>query len=302
MTMLKQFRNDMKKVFGLEGEPVKMIKSGDTVIILGKNRTARKDVHRLMYNNSGVCRIIFKAGEVRGKKVFNEFFIPEWISDGKIEYQRGFLNGLFDSEMSNFRISTFEGHKNNISAIRMEMCKSENLIHNSELYFNRIKKMLKGFGVRAHISEPIFVRTDKSGKNIFKHMLWIRDFRSFHNFITKIGFLASHYKKEKSKFVLSLIKQKIRNRNRMYDVMCYILKKEKFTTKDLEKDLQISRGYTKMIAKTLYNLSLSERRMRKEKGKEYVWWYEYTPIKKRIKRVLDDDILLLDVIPNRKHA
>ncbi len=112
-----------------------------------------------------------------------------------------FLQGLFDSEMSNFQTSTNKTHENNILQLRMEMCKCEKLISNLYSYFQQIKKLLNYFDIESSIKGPKFVRIDKSGENIFKYSLLIKNnLRNIYNFINKVGFCFSLYKKNRRKF------------------------------------------------------------------------------------------------------
>lgn len=300
-SILNTIKNDIFHIFKIRRKLERTHKKGDIVTILGIERTARKDCFKLRYNNTGITRALYVATGVRGRKVFKSFGVPNWIVNGKKSYKREFLRGLFDSELSKFQVISFEKHENQITDPRMEMCKSEKHLQSLDKYFTQIEKFLEEFQVETYKRGPTFVRIDKSGEKIFKYAMVIRsNFKSLHNFITKIDFHSSEYKKERSKYVLGLIKEKIRNRSKIYDVLNYILDKNCFTTSDLERDLRISKSYTKVLAKLLFDNGLTSRKMEKEAGKEYIWWYEYKPIKKDIKKYLENEIMLLELVPRRR--
>ena len=297
-SILDTIENDVYHIFKTRGKLERTHEKGDTVIILGKERTAQKDCFRLYYNDTGLARVLFVASGIKGRKVFKSFNVPGWIVNGKKSYKCEFLRGLFDSELSKFQVRSFERHENQITDPRMEMCKSKEHLWSLNEYFAQIERLLKGFQVESYRRGPTFVRIDKSGKKIYKYAMVIRaNFRSLHNFITKIGFHSSVYKKGESEYVLGLIKEKIKNRNKIFEVLNYIIKQPSFTTSDLERELKISNSYTKIIAKFLWDKGLVKRKMKKEPGREYIWWYEYIPIKKEIKKYLEDEIMLLTLGP-----
>lgn len=300
ISILETLQNDIHGIFNCEGKFEKSWNKGDNVIILGIKRIARKDCYKLQYNDTGIARVLYVAAGVKGRKVFKSFNVPDWIMNGKTSYKREFLRGLFDSELSKFQVISFERHENQITDPRMEMCKSEEHLQSLDEYFTQIERLLNEFQVESYKRGPTFVRVDSSERRIFKYAVIIRsNFRSLHNFITRIGFHSSIYKKQQSEYVLKLMKQKIRNRNKMFDILNYIVNKPHFTTFDFENDLGISKSYSKILAKCLWENGLAERSPKREQVNSYARTYKYIPIKDQIRTYLQDELKLLKLVPAR---
>ena len=64
---------------------------------------------------------------------------------------------------------------------------------------------------------------------------------------------------------------KIKDRNVLYKVLEYCLKKNKFTLLDLEKDLNMPPSSTKIIGKYIYNNDLANRKRQINR------WFQYYP-------------------------
>jgi intein/homing endonuclease len=204
--LLKGIEEDIKILFKLKSEIKQFRKSGDKVIIYGKESKATKPTYHLEYNSTAVCRLLFLSGVPKGKKVYKKYKVPKWIKKGNLEIKKSFLQGLFDSEMSNPTISTYGSHQNNISVARMELSKIIELEDSLKDYLLEIKGILKEFNINSRIkyskryADKIAYRVNIDNK-----------LKNIKQLYSKINFYYSVERKEKAQKILNLIREKEAN-------------------------------------------------------------------------------------------
>jgi tRNA-splicing ligase RtcB len=123
----------------------------------------------------------------------------------QLEIKKAFLQGLFDSELSNSSISTYKNHKNNLGSPRMEMCKSIELEFSLKTYLEEIKDLLSEFNISSSVRY-----IGSYDKNKISYSLVISNkLKNIESFIKKIGFYYSNERKIKSKKILDIINKKL---------------------------------------------------------------------------------------------
>ena len=295
--LLLRMEKDVSEEFKVEGKLKKKRDIGDKEVIKGKEFIVKDPTYELHFNNKAVCCLLFKLGVPRGKKIYQETFVPGWVMEGTLNIQKSFLQGLFDSELSNAQISTFKGHKDNLSNPRMEMGKDINLQNNLKLYLNNVKTLLENFGILSKVS---YLRNYDKGK-VSLTLSINNKLSNIYHFVDKI---ESYYNKNRMVYAektkeLSL--QKIKDKNLLYKIMIYkimiykimiykimiyITNKDRFTLLDLEKDLDIATSSTKLLGKYLQKNKLAERIRQKDR------WFGYCPNIEKITKIINNPLLL----------
>ena len=217
LNMLLKIKNDVEKEFKIKGKIKKKRNIGDIEIIYNKSFIVKRVTYNLCFNNKSICSLLFKLGVPRGKKIYQNYDIPSWVMKGNKNIQKTFLQGLFDSELSNARISTFKGHKDNLSSPRMDMCKTKNLENNLRKYLIQIKILLENFGVTSKITYPREYINKKISLTLSIH----NKLSNIYNFIEKIGFNYSRERTNKSLKIKILALEKIKRKNILYNVLDY---------------------------------------------------------------------------------
>ena len=151
MEEINYFKKMMEKIFGVNG------------LIYLDERNNRKR-YKLMFSSKPLCLFLDFVGVVSGKKTKKEFFIPDWIYNGKESIKSEFLKGLFDTEGS---VSYSKGRWRMV----FSQNKEKNLIKNGYEYMEQIIKLLNQFGIRCSnvcSSNSSTLRKDGTRSIVFK--------------------------------------------------------------------------------------------------------------------------------------
>src|SRR3989344_1545190 len=285
--MLEEIRTDVKTVFKIDTKITKKREKGETVIIMGKTRKSTKPTYDLKFNNHALCLLLYKLGVPKGKKVEQKYLVPEWIINGSNEIKIGFLQGLFDSELSNFKVHNHLNHKDNINELRLELCKNEKYKDCLISYLNQIVILLFNLGIKSRIDYPSNYR---EGYISFKVVI-SNQLDNLYKLIQLPGFYYTTYKLRKSSEVNNLILEKMENKSIIPDVLKYIIDKNKFRTEDLVKNLKISKSYSTIVCKFLFKNGFANRVRRKD------YYFDYFPNIPKIEEFLNDPIKLYRIPP-----
>ncbi len=287
LDMLQKLKGDVKKEFKIKSKIKKKRDVGDIEVIHNKSFVVKRPTYDLKFNSKAICSLLFKLEVPRGKKIYQSYNVPSWIIKGNKRIQKAFLHGLFDSELSNARISTFKGHKDNLSSSRMEMGKIKDLENNLREYLTQIKFLLKNFGVTSKIS---YLKEYKKNERISLTLVINNKLSNLYNFVERVGFYYSKERTNKSIKIKKLAIEKIKKKNVIYKILDYCKDKGYFTMQDLEKDLNVACSSSKIVGLYLYKNRLAERKRNKNR------WFFYYPNIKKINKIINNP-LLLETLP-----
>ena len=274
---LQKLKEDFEQEFGIELKLEEKRKQGEEAIILGKKIRSTKPTYRILSNNGAISCLLHALGSPKGRKVNTRFFVPSWIVEGNGEIKQGFLQGLFDAELSSPQVTNCGSHKQGITQLRLSLNKTKELLDNELGYMLQVARMLFDLGIEcSRIS--VYQRTENptvvlSIANSLKNLLAFAKAELFY---------YSQQKKRKTSEIKELVLQK-NKRSKLFPVFEFISKKVKFTTEDLVKELAVSKSYSKSIGKYLYYCGFASRKLT-DNG-----WFVYYPNKQKIKQVLDSE-------------
>ncbi len=255
---------------------------GDIELINKKRVVVKYPTYEIRFNNKYVSSLLYKLGVPKGKKISQEVFVPNWIMEGSLISQKSFLQGLFDSELSSSKVSSFKGHNENLSTPRMEMGKEKRLKGNLGFYLNQIVILLRNFDIDSKIRYPREYRTGR----ISLTLSLSNRLSNLYNFVEKIGFYYNEERKKESLIIKRISLKKIKEKNSLFRVLGYISKKNEFTLFDLERDLKIPSSSTKVLGKYLNNNNLVKRIRQNNR------WFKYHPDIEEIKKIINKPVLL----------
>ena len=290
LSILQKLKEEVGEEFKIKGKIKKKRDIGDNETIHNKTFVVKRLTYDLKFNNKAICALLFKLGVPRGKKIYQKYSVPSWIMRGNIVIKKGFLQGLFDSELSNARISTFKNHKDNISSPRMEMGKIKSLENDLRDYLTQIKSLLNNFGITSRIS---CLREYIKNERISLILVINNKLSNIYNFTEMVGFYYNKERINKSLEVKNLALEKIKNKNVIYKLLNYCKNKDYFTLQDLENDLPISCSSSKMVGLYLYKNRLAKRERNESK------WFVYYPNIKKMNKIINNPILL-ETLPRLK--
>ncbi len=276
---LQLIKEDLQKEFSVSGSIIKKRDAFDQVKILGKITHSTKPTYQLNVNIRSLACLFYLIGVPKGKKTQVSFKVPDWILNGGIALHRGFLQGLFDAELSTFIISSFGSHKKNISAPRLEMSKNQELMDSHKEYLGEIKLMLQEMGIKSRIG-PIRQLASNPTLSLYVG----NGLRNLYNFIENDLFYYNSRKKEKSKEIKQFILSKKKS-VKLYSVLSFCLTRPFFTTDDLVKELKICVSYSKTMGKYLSYMGLAERKRGSSR------WFVYYPNVNNIKPLLQNEFV-----------
>src|SRR3989344_5199673 len=278
-TMLLKIKKDVEGELKIKGKLKKKRDKGDIEFINNNKVIVKNPTYALSFNCKALGHLFYKLGVPKGKKIYQEFSVPHWIMNGNKNIKKSFLQGLFDSELSNSIISSFKWHTNNLSSPRMEMSKIKHFENNLRLYLTQIKSLLKDFGINSKVA---YLRKHKNRK-ISLTLSINNKLSNIYNFIDKLGFYYNKKRIIRALRIKKLSLEKIKNKNVLYKVLCYCKNKPSFTMQNLEQDLSISKSFTKIIGLYLYKNKLANRRL---KNRRFYYYPKLNKINKIIKNPL----------------
>ena len=203
--MLNKIKGDIDYIFKLNGKIEKFRNTGEEVIIKGKKTKATKPTYHLEYGPKAICHLLFLLGVPKGKKVNQNYQIPNWIKNGSLKTKKAFLQGLFDAELSKPRISSFTSHKQNVCCLRMELVKHIKYENSLKKYLFSIKNILSEFDINSCVKYTKRYDIDRISYNL----IITNSLRNIKRFIELIGFYYSNERKEQSDYVLNIINKKL---------------------------------------------------------------------------------------------
>lgn len=213
----------------------------------GKLHVYKINNGKLCVSNNAFARFMVSLGAPAGDKTKQRFLIPDWIllSRRKSKLKKRFLQGLFDSELSN--VSLINGKRFAFQSLKFYSIKEKNFVKDGFEYLEQIRAILHEFGITTSEAKKdrLYLRSRDNGEMV-QLLFWIHsNYINLCNFITEIGFLHNSKRKQSSLRVLNEIKE--------------LAKKEKDKVAKYKKAIELRRkrlsGYK--IAKQL-DLSISE--------------------------------------------
>ena len=205
LNMLNKIKEDIDYIFKLKGEIEKFRNAGEEVIIKGKKTKATKPTYHLEYGPKAICHLLFLLGVPKGKKVNQNYQIPDWIKNGSLKTKKAFLQGLFDAELSKPRISSFGSHKQNVCSLRMELVKHIKYENSLKKYLLSIKNILSEFNINSCVKYTKRYDIDR----VSYSLIITNNLKNIKRFIESIGFYYSNERKEQSNYVLNIINKKL---------------------------------------------------------------------------------------------
>jgi len=282
--MLLTLRGDVEKEFKIKTKLKKKRDKGDIESINGKKIIVKHPTYELKYHSKSLCSLLFKLGVPKGKKIYQTTFVPNWIMKENKNIKKAFLQGLFDSELCNSVISTYEKHENNLSSPRMEMGKTKELENNLRQYLQQITILLNSFKIKSNISG---IRNYREGR-ISLTLSISNKLSNIYNFIDKIGFYYNIPRMERARYIKKLAIGKIKKKNSLYKILDFCKNKKSFTSKDLET-LEIAISSSKIWGTYLDKNGFATRKRTKNR------WFKYFPNVNKINKIIKNPLLLEDL-------
>jgi len=140
----------------------------------------RKDGSIGLYYPSAIGELLVICGGIKGKKVEQDFDIPEWIKQGDNEIKGAFIRALFDDEgtVSSTRIA-------------INMAKLDYLAESLRKFFSSLIVLLNDLDVRPGRIVRCARRRNKNGTVSIGLLFVICGFKELTSFYNNIGFIHS---------------------------------------------------------------------------------------------------------------
>ncbi len=274
---LKKLQEEFKVEFHVEMELKEKRREGEEEIVLGRKIKATKPTYVLLYNNGPISCLLYALGLPKGKKTQQRFSVPDWIVDGGKEIKQGFLQGLFDAELSSPQVTNCGSHKQGIPRLRLQLSKIRELLPSQLAYSLQIARLLHDLGIE---TSRITVEETEANPTI---VLYISNsLKNLLEFAKAELFYYSEYKKQKTEKIKELVLRK-NKRSKIFAALEIIKNKERFTTYDFVRELGISESYSKSIGKYLYYCGFASRKRAKN------GWLIYYPKREKIEETLDKE-------------
>ncbi len=202
---LEKIKNNLKALGFSSGsiysrETHSKIKTHDGKILEVSGKT--QEVH----SSAKACNFFFDLKVPRGKKVLNQFLLPEWLLNATKEEKAEFLASLMGSEGSMPNVS--KKSPIGFDVVRFSFNKSIELEKNGFEYANQLKQLFETFDVKVGISKRKG-NIRKDGIKTMKFVLTISNStNNMINFLEKIGYRYCEEKEIKGNLVLSYLKAK----------------------------------------------------------------------------------------------
>jgi intein/homing endonuclease len=287
--LLLMIKKDVEKEFKIQGKLKKKRDKGDVESINGKKYFVKYPTYEINIHSKAISSLLFKLGVPRGKKIYQNNFVPEWILSGNKKIQKAFLQGLFDSELANSSISTYERHENNLGSPRMEMGKTKELEGNLRQYLQQIIVLLKSFKIESSTGP---IRDYREGK-VSLTLVISNKLINIYNFIEKVGFYYNIPRMKRAKYIKKLALEKIKGKNALYKILNYCKNKETFVSKDLEF-LEIATSSSQLWSKYLEKYHFVTRKRIENRR------FKYFPNLNKINKIIKNP-LLLEELPKLTH-
>lgn len=186
------------------------------VVYTYKINNGKMAVHDVAFSRFLVC-----LGAVVGDKTMARIEVPKWIlksGHGSI-FKRRFLQGLFDSELSNVTIIT--GKVNAYQSLKFYTSKHKNNVKDGIFFLNQIKQLMHEFDVFSTEIKLDRVYYRKRDRSIMQQLYFIVYSNSINlcNFIKNIGFLYNS--KRRTSSMKALIKLKEKAKEELYHIHSY---------------------------------------------------------------------------------
>lgn len=207
LKMILKLKKDIQELTKLKCEFRKIREKGGIERIYNKNILVKNPTYQIRFNSKAIGFLLYILGVPRGLKIKQPYSVPQWIMNGNKEIKKAFLNGLFDCEFSNARISSFGSHKENLSSPRIEMSKVRGLQSDLFHYLSQLKELLSEFNVKSGIKYP---RKYAEGK-VSLTLILPNKLTNILNFINNGGFYYSNEKKQQANYIKKLIFKKLKN-------------------------------------------------------------------------------------------
>ncbi len=175
------------------------------VIYTYKINNGKMAVHDHVFSRFLVC-----FGAVIGDKTMAKVKVPKWIlnSKKKSKLKLRFLQGFFDSELSNVKL--IKNKPLACQALKLYTSKHKDCINEGIFFLKQIRSLLKEFNVVS--SEVKFDRTYLRGRDKSTmqqlYLVIYSNYINLCNFIKNIGFLHNFKRRRESIRVLSKIESK----------------------------------------------------------------------------------------------
>lgn len=176
----------------------------------------RGKIHVYKINNGKLCvsdnaftRFMVSLGTPVGDKTKQRFLIPDWIllSKKKSQLKKKFLQGLFDSELSN--VTLVKGRRQAFQSLKFYSIKEKSFVKDGIEYLEQIRKMLHEFGISTSKTrkDRSYLRSRDNGKMVQLFFSIHSNYINLCKFITGVGFLYNDKRKQDSLKALKKIEK-----------------------------------------------------------------------------------------------
>lgn len=175
------------------------------VIYTYKINNGKMAIHDRVFSRFLVC-----FGAVIGDKTLAKVEVPGWILDSKkaSKLKLRFLQGFFDSELSNISLCTKS--PGSYKSLKLYTSKSEANIEEGKFFLNQIRLLLREFDVlssEVKLDRSYFRRRDKRDMQQL-YLIIYSNHINLHNFIKNVGFLCNSKRRNNSVEALDKIQHK----------------------------------------------------------------------------------------------
>ncbi len=178
------------------------------VIYTYKVNNGKMAIHNNVFSRFLVC-----LGAIVGDKTKSKIKIPKWIlkSEKASELKKKFLQGFFDSELSEIRLE-----KNKVSAyksLKLYASKNKDYIEDGKIFLEQVKYLLKEFNIASSeiMLDRTYIRERDKGQMQQLFFIIYSNYINLYNFINNIGFLYNSKRVNSSNKALSKIKPLVKN-------------------------------------------------------------------------------------------
>ncbi len=177
--------------------------------IQGKIYVYKINNGKMCISDNAFTRFMVSLGAPIGDKTKQKFLIPDWIflSKRKSKLKKKFLQGLFDSELSN--VTLIKKKLLAFQTLKFYSVKEKSFVKDGLAYLEQIKTILYEFGISTSKArtDRVYLRSRDNGKMVELFFCVHSNYINLNNFITEIGFLYNSKRKKDSLLALKKIKK-----------------------------------------------------------------------------------------------
>jgi hypothetical protein len=148
-----------------------------------------------------VTRVLYLLGVPAGRKLVQEYLLPNWIFQVPLEYKAAFLRRLFTCD-GTICYDSFSKRWE----IKFAMSKLAKFERNLRLFLNEIRELLELFDIMSYIcvSERVL---KEDGSEVISLVIKITNFESILNYARSVGFDLPYKKGKQNEAVLFVLEK-----------------------------------------------------------------------------------------------